>query len=271
MYRKPEKICNFSIKWENLKTEEELKEFITSYKKEINSKFQKLGLYLRKPQIEDIRIIEEFFKRIFPPDTITLEGPYVLYRIIMFGLSALLFNKNGNLVGCNICHVYNDSQKTLYGIRVGVDKTVAKHNIAALLITYTSLMGMERGAKIRRALLSPTNYASASNLLNHVGYICETFYPDLPGFGPRFGMVLPLTPGGLKNNRIDYEKIKKFVNKGSNGQDYVIIECENIESIFKIYNNTSFRVVAFLKAGIVSKENYLLALPKEELGIESYL
>jgi len=134
------------------------------------------------------------------------------------------------------------------------------------LVNYTCLMGMERGSHIRRGLLNPTNFGSASNFLNYVGYLCESFNPDLPGFGPRFTVALPLTPGGVRNNRIDLDKVKVFVNTHEPEKDYLIADCTDLDKITWMYDRTPFKVVAFLKGDANSKENRFLALPKDILG-----
>jgi hypothetical protein len=143
---------------------------------------------------------------------------------------------------------------------------MAGHNLGAELVNYSCLMGMERGSHIRRGLLSPTNFGSASNFLNHVGYLCESFNPDLPGFGPRFTVALPLTPGGVRNNRIDLHKVGVFINTREPEKDYLIVDCKNLEKITWMYDQTPFRSVAFLIADAKSQENRFLALPKDVLG-----
>ena len=84
-----------------------------------------------------------------------------------------------------------------------MDPSVCGHNPGAEMINDACLIGMERGSRIRPGLLKPTHYASASNCLNYVGYLGEKFVPDLPGFGPRFMVALPLTPAGMICNRIN--------------------------------------------------------------------
>ena len=266
IYRKPEAICRFDPRWERITEIDNVERFLASSKKELEERASALGLKIRLAGMDDIDDISQLHLRCFPPGTNSLENVYSLFRLITFGYTLILEDGDGTIVGCNVCEGYDDKDRTSYGVRISVDKTWKGHNLGAVLVSYTSLLGMERGSKFRRGLLSPVNYGSASNFLNYVGYICEYFHPDLPGFGPRFTVCLPLTPGGLTNNSIDQSKLKMFLETHKPDRDYRVVACEDLEAITVMYEESDFRIAAFMKKGVFGPENQFFALPYEALG-----
>ena len=266
IYRKPESICRFSEDVERITSPEEVARFIASGKKEIEKRVSELGFHLRLADLNDVDAIRDLHLRCFPPETITLEDPYVLFRIMSFGYAPIVEGPDGRVLGCNICEGHDDRDRTAYGVRITVDPSVSGHNLGAELVNYACLLGMERGSGIRRGLLNLTNYGSASNFLNYVGYLGESFNRDLPGFGPRFMVAMPLTPAGLVSNRIDFQKLKAFMETHQPERDYICIGCEDLEGITRTYEMTPFRVVAFIKGGTLLEENTFFALPKDVLG-----
>jgi hypothetical protein len=265
-YRKPETICLYSESWEKLLGAEDLPLFVDSKKREIEDRVSALGLHLRLANPHDMDGIMDLHRRCFPPATQSLETPYVLHRILNYGYTPVIESPDGIIVGANICVGYDDPDRTAYGVRITVDTCVSGHNLGAELVNYSCLTGMARGSHMRRGLLSPTNYGSASNFLNYVGYLCESFHPELPGFGPRFIVALPLTPGGIMNNRIDHEKLKAFVLAHEEGRDYLLLDPLDLEGIERSYRESSFRIAAFCKKGTIVEDNRFFALPKDQLG-----
>jgi len=266
IYRKPEAICSYSERVERITSPEDVARFIASGKREIEQRVSGMGFHLRLATLDDVDSIQKLHLRCFPPETITLEDPYVLFRILRFGYAPMIEGPDGRVLGCNICEGHDDTDRTAYGVRITVDPSVSGHNLGAELVNYSCLIGMERGSGMRRGLLSPTNYGSASNFLNYVGYLGEIFNPDLPGFGPRFTVALPLTPAGIISNRIDFQKLKAFMKTHQPERDYICVGCEDLEGITRMYEMTPFRVVAFIKRGTLLGENTFFALPKDVLG-----
>ncbi|MBW1800156.1 MAG: GNAT family N-acetyltransferase [Deltaproteobacteria bacterium] len=266
IFRKPEAICRYSEGAERITTPEEVTRFIASGKREIEQRVSELGFHLRLATLDDVDAIRKLHLRCFPPETTSLEDPYVLFRIMSFGYAPVIEGSDGLVLGCNICEGHDDMDRTAYGVRITVDPSAAGHNLGAELVNYACLIGMERGSGIRRGLLNPTNYGSASNFLNYVGYLGESFKPDLPGFGPRFMVALPLTPAGIISNRIDFQKLKVFMETHQQGRDFLLTGCEDLEGITRMYEKTPFRVAAFIKEGTLSEENTFFSLPKDVLG-----
>ena len=266
VYRKPAAICNGSPNLEHLSSLEEITQFIRIEKKSIEQRVLRLGLQLRLATQQDIEAIREFQMRRFSKETL-LEDAYVLFRIIRFGYAILVESPDGRIVACNLCQDYNDPDRTLWGIRNSVDPSVAGANLAAELASYSNLIGMERGSQFRRAFFSPSNYASAANLLNHVGFVAEGLDLSVPGHhGPRFVLVMPLTPAGVKNNRIDLEKIGAFMDTHRAGHDFATVAASNLDQLVETYAKTPFKVIAFLKVGRDLAEHAFFALPADSLN-----
>jgi hypothetical protein len=265
-YRKPKEICRYSEAWERITDVDDVRAFIASSKRDIEERISRLGFRLKMATVRDMEGILDLHERCFPPGAATLENPYVLHRILNYGYAPAIEGTNGRILGCNICVGYDDPDRTAYGVRITVDPAVAGHNLGAELVNYSCLIGMERGAGIRRGLLAPTNYGSASNFLNYVGYVCESFHPELPGFGPRFVVALPLSPGGVMNNRIDLEKARDFVLSHEENRDFLLLDAEDLEGIVRTYRGPDFRIAAFFKKGPFADTNRFLALRADVLG-----
>ncbi|MFH1134775.1 MAG: hypothetical protein V1816_01680 [Pseudomonadota bacterium] len=265
LYRKPECLCRIDPELETILEADRVLQFANLAQDRLVDEARRAGLRLRRAVSGDMDLITDLLGRCFLPDTPSLENQYSLHLILTYGYAAVLESPGGRLEGCNICAGYDDPDRTAFGIRVAVDQAAGGRNLGALLVSYTSLEGMKRGARLRRGLLSPTNFGSGANFLNHVGYLGESYHPCLPSFGPRFVVVLPLTPAGIGNNRIDQEKMLEFIDQGEPEKDYRLIDCENLDLISDTYNNTDFRVAAFVKKGMLSDRNQLLALAKSAL------
>jgi hypothetical protein len=267
--RKPDLICKIMPDLEHLTRPEEIARFVEAEKRSIEQKVSALGLNLVLAGRQDIDAIHQFQASRFPQGTL-LEDPYVLFRIVRFGYAPLIKSPDGRIVACNLCEGYDDPDRSLWGIRNSVDPSAAGANLAAELASYSSLIGMERGCRVRRAFVAPGNHASAANIFNHVGFIAESFDLNVPGHhGPRFVLAMPLTPAGVKNNRIDPEKMRRFIDTHQAERDYMIVAASDLDALGRMYSHSPFRVVAFLKAHQGQAENAFLALPEESLGLAS--
>jgi hypothetical protein len=269
VYRKPVAICNALADLEHIAAPEEIVQFAQAEKERIGQRVSALGLHLRLATERDIEAIRRFQARRFPCGTL-LEDPYVLFRIIRFGYAPLIESPDGQIVACNLCQGHDDPDRTLWGIRNAVDPSVSGANLAAELANYSSLIGMERGSRVRRACVSPSNHASVANTLNHVGFVAEALDRNVPGLdGPRFILAMPLTPAGMRNNRIDLDKLSSFIDTHEAGKDYAILPASDLERVTEMYERTSFRVVAFLKAGRNTAQHAFFAVPEDSLGLPS--
>jgi hypothetical protein len=232
---------------------------IADLKGSILNTFKSNNLNFRYATIDDVEQVFDFQKRIFHPHTETLESKYELYRIIKFGFILLIENFSGEILGAYSTIHYNGEKKIAYGIRVGVAIELAGNNYAALLAKYATILGFENGCEEFHALMSPGNFKSASNVLNHVGYYCSKFHVDLPAFGSRFEIVLPLTAENLTNSAICIDKVTSYIKEQQKGKDYLLIQSEDLNLMDSVYRETDFKIIGFIRQGIIDENNYFFA------------
>jgi hypothetical protein len=262
-YLKPAAICAVRPSVECLTSREAIAQFIASEKSEIVAAVANRGYRLRMATWGDVDAIQGFHRRCWGAGCLSLEEPTLLFRILHFGFVPIIEANDGRILACNINESYDDAARTSYGVRITVDPDASGDNFGAALARYSSLLGMERGSRVRRAFVDCTNYGSLANILNHVGFVAQWFYKDVPVEGARFDIALPLTPAGVTNNRIDLEKTQEFVKSAEAGREYALIPCAEFAKLARMYAETPFRVVAFLKAGPITPEPSFLAIPEE--------
>jgi hypothetical protein len=265
LYRKPPEICRISPDLELISEPEEIHDFVRRAVRNMDQRVASMGLRFCMAGYEDIEALDRFQRDCFPPETPTLETLYELYRIVMYGHALLGVTAEGEIAAAYTEITYNDPDKTSWGVRVGVKPAYNGRNLGAMMATYTALVAMEKGAYIRRAFMSPENFGSVFNVLNHVGYLCDAFYRALPGFGIRFRIALPLTPAGLRNNRVDPARAAHFVATHEEGRDYLLLDPRDTDRLEYCYAHTGFRVAACLNTAKAGPR--FLAFPKDRLGL----
>ncbi|MBS1536622.1 MAG: hypothetical protein JST20_02590 [Bacteroidetes bacterium] len=267
MFQKPKEICHYSSDLENIITDVDIKNFAKNTQREIEQIIAGLGLKLRRAELKDHFAINQLLFERFHPNTASQISFYDSYRAIKHGYTVVLEDTQQKIVGYDYSLGYDDDDKTSFGLNIAISPSWAGHKLQTLVSTYTSLIGMERGSRIRRGILHPSNYISLHNLLNNTGFLCEQFFPHLPGFeSSRFILSFGLTPAEMMNNRVNLDKVKHFINEKKVGEDFYLVECDNEEEIDYIYKNSSFRVVAFLQQGKISDKNQLFAIPYEQMN-----
>jgi hypothetical protein len=228
----------------------------TSIEEDITSE----GLLFRLAELTDVEKISAFQKEIFHPHTETLENEYELFRIIKFGYALLIENVDKNILGCYTTINYSGLKGVAYGIRVGISREIAGHNFAVKLAKYATVLAFEAGSKSFEALMSPTNFRSASNVLNHIGYYCKEFHRNLPSFGTRFEISLPLDLKNLDHTKVSIGKVVHFIKTQAINKDYLLFEPSEIDRIEKIYSSTDFKIIAFLRKGTIDDKDYFFAI-----------
>lgn len=266
MFQKPKEICRYAPELENIISDDEVKLFVKNAKSEIEKAIAELGLRLRRAELKDYSEIYKLLSERFNPPTSSQISFYDSYRAIRHGYTVVLEDSDGAIVGYDYSLGYDDEDKTSFGLNIAISPRWSGYKLQTLVSTYTSLIGMERGSRIRRGIVHPTNYSSLHNLLNNTGFLCEQFFPYLPGFeSSRFILSFGLTPSEMMNNRIDSEKLLAFINEKEEGKDYALVECDDEKAITDLYCNTPFRVVAFIKEGQLSDKNLLFAVPHDRM------
>lgn len=268
-YRKPLEICAVSSRWENATGPREVARFIAFRKRQIDHELGRLGLRIRAAVLEDTPALWNLYlERLRPTPARRING-FELYRIVRFGGALVLETRQGGeIVGLELASEYGGGgDRTVSSAGVAVHPALAGHNLGALLLTSSSLCGMQSGATTRRGIVHPRNYASLANAINHFGSFCDGFHREFLDWGePRFTLCCPLTPGGLANNRIDPRKLAAFLAEARPGVDYEIVSCDDVDGIDHLYRDTGFRVAALLKAESGAGPR-LVALPASRLGI----
>jgi hypothetical protein len=266
MLRKPHQICRITPELENILTPEDIGEFVKKEKEEIEQTIRKIGLTLRPAELKDFSGIRQLLCKRFNPDTAAQISFYDAYRAIRHGYTMVLEDASGTIVGYDYSLGYDDEDNTSFGLNIAIHPDWAGFKLQTLVSIYTSLLGMERGSRVRRGIVHPNNVISLHNLLNNTGFLCEHFYGYLPGFeSSRFILSFSLTPAGLMNNRVDLEKLVDYIGESTEGVDYMLVDCEDEKAIDDMYQATSFRVVAFLRAGLMTDKNLLFAVPHERM------
>ncbi len=270
MLQKPKEICYYAPELEAVISNDEVRCFAKTAQNDIEQTIKELGLTLRRAELRDYSAIRKLLTERFNPPTSTQISFYDAYRSIRYGYSVVLEDSEGQIVGYDYSLGYDDDDKTSFGLNIAIAQEWSGYKLQTLVSTYTSLIGMERGSRIRRGIVHPSNYTSLHNLLNNTGFLCEQFFPYLPGFeSSRFILSFGLTPAEMMNNRVDIEKTLRFIQEKKAGTDYSLVECDDENAIAELYEKTSFRVVAFVKEGLVSDKNLLLAVPYEQMDFPS--
>lgn len=269
LYRKPLEICAVSWRWESATTPGEAARFVAFRKRQIDHELGRLGLRVRAAVLEDIPALRDLYlERLRPTPARRING-FELYRLVRFGGALVLETRQGGeIVGLELASEYGGGgDRTVSSAGVAVHPALAGHNLGALLLTSSSLCGMQSGATARRGIVHPCNYASLANAINHFGSLCDGFYREFLDWGePRFTLCCPLTPGGLTNNRVDPRKLASFLADARPGVDYELVSCDDVDGIDRLYRETDFRVAALLKPEGGAGPR-LVALPASRLGI----
>jgi hypothetical protein len=71
---------------------------------------------------------------------------------------------------------------------------------------------------------------------------------------------LPLSPETFCNTEIDLSKVVGFINETSPGKDYLLLQPTEIDKMEAVYKENEFKIIAFLKAGLIDKNDYFFAI-----------
>jgi len=243
--RKPFAICQYDVTLETVTDTAGINDFIQKNKHNIETIVSGLGLELRIAKPHDLHEINKLTHRQFSPEAAKGISLYELYRTIEFGYPVVIVNENNEVLGYDLSIGYDDSLCTSYEIAIAVAAQLNGYRLGALVSTYGSLLGLERGSSIRRSSVHPANLRSVKNLLNHTGFVVADFNPNFLDYqGPKLILALPLTPAGILNNRIDDQKLKQFIETHNEGEDYVLIKYDDYNAIGQCYTDLKKRIMA---------------------------
>ncbi|MEL6192915.1 MAG: hypothetical protein AAFR66_12735, partial [Bacteroidota bacterium] len=120
-----------------------------------------------------------------------------LYRFTEFGYGLLLKDRNSQIVGTIFELFYDTAIPSAFTIRLSIDESLKGYNLGHKLMKYSSLLSMEKGIKVKRAIVEIKNSISLHVNLNKTGWVCDGYLPRIPGMGSFFKISLPLSPYGL--------------------------------------------------------------------------
>lgn len=261
MYTKPREIC-YEIDHHTLILSND--EFIKQSLDLIETTLIHKGLLLQRACVEDVESLFAFIKKRYPSQIAEEISAYDMYRFIKFGHGLVVRTHDSRIVACLFEAGYDTQERTSYTLRLGVDQSLSGLNVGQALIEYSCLLAMQRGSRVKRGLLDLENYTSAHILINKVGWIAEAFYPELKPLGTCFTICLPLNKHGFLENRINFAGVQNFVNTRKRNTDFMIIAADDVFTMDLAFKD-GFRVVAYLKKGIVTDQDSFFLLPEELL------
>ncbi len=264
-YQKPEFICQDRNQWGNTNTSND---FIQDNKKRILDIFANFDFNCRLGAPSDVGVLDTFVRnayRDFGQAVVNDLSPYDIYRFTKYG-NAIILERDGILVGCIFEIGYDTPERSSFTIRLAIDPKIRGANLGFLLLEYSCLLAMERGSTVKRGLLEIDNLISCNILVNKMGWICEGLEQKLScGIENGFSILLPLDPKGFLYNRIDEQKLIKYITTHREGKHYLLIDCDDMVAIQKIYQEGFFIIVAYVKKGWFNNKNLFFAMPVEML------
>lgn len=233
-------------------------DFIQFQKKHYEERLRSLDLTIRMATMEDRdQIMALRNERFTVPNSYTTHWFYHLFN---YGSCILIENTDHELVGYKFEATYMDEFKTSFTAGTAVKISYNGLGLGKLLIGYSHLVAMEKGAKVNRGIIDIINYSSVYNFINHFGGVFIDFEPNFRNYGARLIYQIPLDQQTPNNRSIDFEKVEKFIASHQSSKDFYILKCDDIKKISHLYQNTSFRIIALLpkKFMDLSTEHYLL-------------
>ncbi len=267
LYAKPREICRDLSPQELSLAALSKHEYISLYMRIIESEINSKGLKLRLATFDDIVPVSDFIKKRYRSDLADEVSAYDIFRFIEFGHGLIVGNDDRGILGCLFEIGYDTIESTSYSVRLGIDESLNGMNMGQLLTQYSSLIAMRRGSKVKRGIIDFDNSANLYIQLNHVGWIVESFYYQIPELGNCYNVCLPLTIEGMLFNKIDNNRLMEYLKGKKEDKDYILIKFNDLESVLTLYRETDYKIIAMLKAGIVHDVYSLVAFPANIIGL----
>lgn len=261
IFVKPNTICRKLDDWEERILLLDKEDFAKAYKERIHAEINSYGLSLRLAKLSDIDTVYEFIITRFNKEYIDDVSKYDLFRFIEYGHGLIIEDSQKGILGCLFEVGYEKIWKISYSLRLGIDEELKGKGFGRLLTVYSCLLAMERGSQLKIGLISINNLASLHIHVNQVGWLVDKFYHDLDSLGLSFEFSLPLTPESILKNRIDQEGIRTFIEEHIEGVDYMLIDCEDVETIKSVYKNCRFKIAAVITKNFKGDKPQFFALP----------
>ena len=250
---------------------ETAEDFAALWQRQIAARLARTGLAVRRGTLDDLAVVDRLH-RLCRPRLGAAQRPSELtfYRLLRFGLPVLVDDDTGRLVAYNLVQIVADTERTALSAGIAVHPGMAGRGLGRELARYTSLAAMAAGARVRRGTVHPANGASLKLFLNHLGAVCDAYFPNLAGPGEdRLEYALKLTPEALTRNAVDEIRLARYVAQGREGRDFRLLAAAASDALEELYRTRHFRVVAFARAGLVDPRPWLVALPVDHHGLKS--
>lgn len=270
LYKKPAEICKdtdeaLPVIWKNTFS------FSQEWRKKIASYMHTYKVSIKKIEDVDTPAIKEFLTRRYSPEMAAEICAFDLFRIRQYGHGLILKDAYGKVQGTVFEVAYATEEKTSYTLRLAIADELKGKNLGLHLMQYSCLLAMEQGSRIKRGIIQFDNLPSLYINLNKVGWICDRFEPHINGLGAFFHIALPLDLPGLTRNTMDMDRMGAYIKNHQIDVAYKLLDCRDIRGISEMYRETDFKIIAVLKAGIVSKDACFLAIPSYDLQLEYWM
>jgi len=265
LYKKPDDIC---IDKGELEPYFRSENFIPAVKSLIEDNINSQGFTMRLAVNDDIIEIENLIAKCFPEKASRDSNPYDFYRFISFGHGILVETAEKQLIGCVFEEPFDTPERTSYGLRLAIDKTVKSRDMGVMLVEYSSLLAMERGSGVKRSLIMADNFVASHIVLNKLGWIYEDYCPDLKWLAPSFTGNLPLKNETFATNRVDMKKLYEFLKAKTPGKDYLLTDWNDEEGFRRIYGEGKFVICSIIKPEFFfNPKHQFVSLPVDSIKL----
>lgn len=187
-----------------------------------------------------------------------------LYHLLEQGTCLLLRNATGQLVGYKFEATYAQPQGGSISFTAGtaVHRDYNGLGLGKLLIGYSHLLALQKGATHNQGIIDIVNYRSVANFINAFGGVFIAFEPDFKGYGPRLIYEIPLDAAHYGRQAIDFEAVRALVRHTPADLPYRLIKCDDVRALAELYQHTPYRIVALLPPAVLnSRHSLYLAMP----------
>lgn len=183
-----------------------------------------------------------------------------LYHLLQQGSCILLRNAKGELVGYKFEATYTQPTGAPISFTAGTAVAPAYNGLGLgkLLIGYSHLLAMQKGASHNRGIIDIVNYRSVANFVNAFGGTFIDFEPDFKGYGPRLIYEIPLDMQHYGQQAIDYSALRKWVySPDPAAPPYRLIRCDDVAALEELYAHTPYRIIALLPPWVLKSRHAL--------------
>lgn len=231
------------------------KSYISYWKSQYKQQLKKLKLTIRLATMDDKeRVMTLRHRRFTVPNSYSTHW---LYHLFNYGSCLMLENEANELIGYKFEATYANTTTVSFTAGTAVDERYSHLGLGKILIGYSHLVALEKGAAFNRGIIAITNYSSIYNFINYFGGVFTDFEPHFKDYGARLIYEIPLDFNLLPFNSVKKDSIQAYIEKHQIKKDYLLIPCNDIEALSNTYQHTDFRIVALLPKGWIENDKEL--------------